>query len=149
LNEEVDWSFDVVRVKEGKELVSLANTIEKLLETNKPEQIRVLSALRTEQSLLSNFFGREPEGEREIWLRSQLRHESTKGKIRWRSIPKFKGLEEDVVVITDVNRQAQVFAKGLNKGLNDLLYVGLTRARFQTALMISDDLYPKAKSSHS
>jgi len=150
LNEEVDWSFDVVRVKEGKELASLANRIEKLLETNKPEQIRILSALRTKQSLLTHFFAREPEGEREIWLRSQLRHESTKGKIRWRSIPKFKGLEEDVVIITDVTKQAKVFAENeLKKKLDALLYVGLTRARFQTVLMISDDLYPKAKSSHS
>ena len=106
--------------------------------------------MRTKQSLLTHFFAREPEGEREIWLRSQLRHESTKGKIRWRSIPQFKGLEEDVVVITDVNKQAQEFASmKLNKSLNDLLYVGLTRARFQTVLMISDDLYPKAKSSQN
>lgn len=149
LNKDIEWSFDIVRPKPGKEIEALAQTLEKLLETNSPKQIRILSPFGEVQSLLAQFFNRLSTSKTERWLKEQLVHKSTKGEIRWRSIPKFKGLSEDVIVITDINNAAVEFCAKRNQTLSDLLYVGLTRARFHVVLMISDDLYPGTVSSSS
>ena len=74
----------------------------------------------------------------------QMRHKTTDGQIRWRSIAKFKGLEEDVVVITDINPDAEAFAAKIHQRLEDLLYVGMTRARFQVVLLIDESVLPNA-----
>lgn len=139
---DVDWSFEVVQTKEGKETKALADVLRKLLETNKPENIRILSPYGGKQSLLAKLFARESENADERWLRSQLRHKSSEGKVRWRSIAKYKGLEEDVVVITDINNSSYNWVEGNGRHFGDLLYVGLTRARFQVVLLVGDELYP-------
>jgi hypothetical protein len=55
---------------------------------------------------------------------------------------KFKGLDSDVVIITDINKDSKKFAEErLNITLDDLLYMGMTRARFQVFLLVQDDLY--------
>ena len=139
---DVDWSFEIVATKEGKETKALADVLKKLLETNSPERIRVLSPYGEKQSLLAKLFLRESEGADERWLKQQLRHSSTSGKIRWRSIAKYKGLEEDVIVITDINNASYNWVEGNGRNFGDLLYVGLTRARFQVVLLVGDELYP-------
>jgi hypothetical protein len=142
LPKDVEWSFEVVAAKEGKETKALAEVLRKLLETNDPERIRVLSPYGEKKSLLARMFMRESENADERWLRQQLRHKSSAGKIRWRSIAKFKGLEEDVIVITDINNASYGWVEGNGRYFGDLLYVGLTRARFQVVLLVGDDLYP-------
>lgn len=149
LNKDIEWSFEIVRPRPGKETESLAEVVRNLLETNEPSQIRVLSAFGEKQSLLAELFHRESKSNDERWLKKQMVHRTTKGEIRWRSIPKFKGLDQDVIVITDIGNNAVDFSREINQTLNDLLYVGLTRAKFQVVLLISDGLYPKAKSSRS
>jgi hypothetical protein len=142
LPQDVDWSFEVVHTKEGKETKALAEVLRKLLETNAPERIRILSPYGEKKSLLAKLFARESENTDERWLRSQLRHKSSEGKVRWRSIAKYKGLEEDVIVITDINNTSYSWVEGNGRHFGDLLYVGLTRARFQVVLLVGDELYP-------
>jgi superfamily I DNA/RNA helicase len=55
---------------------------------------------------------------------------------------KYKGLDSDVVIITDINNASKKFAEErLLISLDDLLYMGMTRARFQVILLVQDDLY--------
>jgi hypothetical protein len=149
LNKEVDWSFDVVRTTSGSETSDLARVLKNLLKTNKPEQIRILSPFGEKESLLAKLFKKEDATKEEHWLKSQLRHSTTDGRVRWRSISKFKGLEQEVIVITDINRAAADWAHGIGQSLDEILYVGLSRAKFQVVLMIGDGLYPKAKASNT
>jgi hypothetical protein len=147
LSTEIDWSFEVVRTSASSDSVDLAEVLKKLLKTNKAEQIRILSPFGEKESLVAKLFKKENLAKEESWLRSQLRHSTTDGKVRWRSISKFKGLEQEVIVITDINQAAFDWAKEIRQGLDDILYVGMTRAKFQVVLMISDDLYPAVVSS--
>lgn len=140
---DVDWSFEIVQTKEGKESKALADVLRKLLETNAPERIRVLSIYGEKQSLLAKLFARESEGADERWLKQQLRHSSTQGKVRWRSISKYKGLEEDVIILTDINQASRNWVEKDGRSFGDMLYVGLTRARFQAVLLVGDELYSK------
>jgi hypothetical protein len=56
---------------------------------------------------------------------------------------KYKGLDSDVVIITDISNDSKKFAEErLKITLDDLLYMGMTRARFQVILLIQDGLYP-------
>ena len=106
----------------------------------------MLSPFGEKHSLLAQLFNRVSDGVVERELKKKLRHESTSGKIRWRSISKFKGLEEDVVVITDISKAAIDWLSDKPLKMTDLLYVGMTRAKFHVVLLISDNLYPSAKS---
>lgn len=148
LPKDVDWSFEIVHTNEGKETKALADALRKLLETNDPERIRILSPYGEKQSLLAKLFTRESDGADERWLKSQLRHKSTTGKVRWRSIAKYKGLEEDVIIMTDINQATFSWVEGNGRSFGDLLYVGLTRARFQVVLLVGDKLYPAQSKSN-
>ena len=64
------------------------------------------------------------------------------GVINWRSIPKYKGLEDDVVVITDVSKSTSDWLEQRNQTLRNQLYVGLTRARFHAIVLVQEDLLP-------
>jgi superfamily I DNA/RNA helicase len=143
---DIEWSFTVVRPKPGKETTALSEVLDSLLLKHRPEDIRVLSPFGENHSLLARLFHRDSEGVVERELKKKLRHASTSGQIRWRSISKFKGLEEDVVVITDISNAAIVWLKDKPLKMTDLLYVGMTRAKFHVVLIISDNLYPSAKS---
>lgn len=143
LNEDIEFTFKIVRTTPETETTALAGVVRELLETNEPNQIRILSPFGEQKSLLARLFHRESETADEKWLKQQLRHRTSKGEIRWRSIPKFKGLEEDAVIITDIDQDGVDFAASINQRMEDLLYVGLTRARFQVVLLIGDNLYPK------
>lgn len=145
LNKDIEWSFKVVRTRPETESKQLAASLKELLETNEPEQIRVLSPFGEQKSLLAKVFQKEEPDADEVWLKQVARHKTSQGKIRWRSIPKFKGLEEDVIVITDINSDAVDFVQSINQTLDSLLYVGLTRARFQLVLLVEEGLYPDAR----
>jgi len=141
LSLELPWKLEIVRTKEGQETKDLASILRGLEKDYSPSQIRVLSPYGA-SSLIGNLFTRESNGADERWLKSQLRHSSSTGEIRWRSISKFKGLEDDVVVITDINQKAVNWLAEVGKNMNEVLYVGMTRAKFHLVLLISDGLYP-------
>jgi ATP-dependent exoDNAse (exonuclease V) beta subunit len=111
------------------------------LETYRAKDIRVLSPFGAKNSLIGDLFNRESKTADERWLKTVLRDPNgTTGEIRWRSIAKFKGLESDVVVVTDINSRAQEFATETGKSLSELLYVGVTRARFRCIVIASEEV---------
>lgn len=58
-------------------------------------------------------------------------------KVGWRSIFKFKGLEAGAVIITDLNPAAVETTRQRELDLDDLLYVGMTRAKYQCIVLDS------------
>lgn len=137
---DVEAEFRVIRPKEGQETTELAKVLRQLLVRYEPRQIRILSPYGN-KSLVGKLFQRESQGADERWLKSQLRHQSSQGEVRWRSIGKFKGLESDVVIITDIDNKSKEWAESIGLFLDEMLYVGMTRARFNLALLVGDQLY--------
>lgn len=136
-----EGGFELVRTSEGKEAKALAEVLRVLLEEYRPQDIRVLSPFGITNSLIGEMFSRESKNADERWLKKVLRDpNSDSGDIRWRSIPKFKGLESDVVVITDINQKASDFARDTGKSLSEVLYVGVTRAKFKCVVLSSSDV---------
>lgn len=85
---------------------------------------------------VGRFLARPEKSQDERWLRKQLQQEGSTGRIRWRSVFKFKGLDADAVVLTDLNDDAKAFAASQGLDWNDLLYVGLTRAKYRCAVLV-------------
>lgn len=134
LGDEVDAGVTSKVVPPDKEAKALRESLELLLREYQPEEIRVLSPFGT-RSLAHRVMHKVAENADERWLQNQLSLEGRPGQIRWRSIAKYKGLESDVVVITDVNNEAAMFTEGAGKSLRELLYVGMTRAQQQVVLI--------------
>jgi Nuclease-related domain/AAA domain/UvrD-like helicase C-terminal domain len=136
-----DGGFGLIRAADDKATKALASTLRGLLETYRAKDIRVLSPFGAKNSLIGDLFNRESKTADERWLKTVLRDPNgTTGEIRWRSIAKFKGLESDVVVVTDINSRAQEFATETGKSLSELLYVGVTRARFRCIVIASQEV---------
>jgi len=126
----VESGLDVVAVTPGEETAALAAALRSLLTRFAPEDIRVLSPFGS-SSLAATFDDSTADGR---WLRKQL---APQGKIGWRSIFKFKGLEADAVIITDLNPAAAETMRQRELDLDDLLYVGMTRAKYQCVVLDS------------
>ncbi|WP_161972340.1 ATP-binding domain-containing protein [Glaciihabitans arcticus] len=78
------------------------------------------------------------------WLRKQLAApDGSGGKVRWYSIFKFKGLESDAIIITDVNPAAVAFADTHALNLPDMMYVGMTRAKYHCVVLDSAEVLAK------
>jgi superfamily I DNA/RNA helicase len=136
-----EGGFGLIRSSDEKATKALATTLRGLLETYRAKDIRVLSPFGVTNSLVGELFSRESKSADERWLKTVLRDPNgSTGEIRWRSIAKFKGLESDVVVVTDINANAREFALQTGKSLNELLYVGVTRAKFHCIVIASDEV---------
>jgi hypothetical protein len=122
------------RVSDTKQAEALRFVLEELLKEYAPNDIRVLSPFAT-QSLAYRIMHTESKSADERWLKKHLRLVGQPGEIRWRSIAKFKGLEAEAVVITDINDSAVEFAESTGRSLNELIYVGMTRARYQAVVI--------------
>jgi len=129
----VESGLDVAAVQPGGEAAAFAVALRSLLTRFAPEDIRVLSPFGS-SSLAATFSDSTADGR---WLRKQLTGPSSSGKVGWRSIFKFKGLEADAVIIIDLNPAAVEFMSGNQLDLADLLYVGMTRAKYQCAVLDS------------
>jgi len=128
-------------VSDANQAGVLRKVLEKLLSEYDASDIRVLSP-RDSQSLAYRVMHGVANSADERWLKQQLRLTGQPGRIRWRSIAKFKGLESDVVVLTDINESSRAFAEANGKSLSELLYVGLSRARHRAVII--GELAPKA-----
>lgn len=136
-----EGGFELVRANSGKEAKVLAEVLRKLLEEYRAKDIRVLSPFGVKTSLIGEMFSRESKSADERWLKKTLRDPNgPSGEIPWRSISKFKGLESDVVVITDINQRAADFAFETGKSLSEFLYVGVSRAKYRCILIASDEV---------
>jgi superfamily I DNA/RNA helicase len=146
-------SLKVYKIKSGateektkdSELKKLAEVVQELLTDYHASSIRVLSPYGEQKAALVRAFSLEDTHSQVVRDLKKITKHSTNpaGQIRWRSIMKYKGLDSDVVIITDINNESKTFAEErLKISLDDLLYMGMTRARFQVVLLVQDDLYP-------
>jgi hypothetical protein len=132
----IDGGLEVVVAKPGKETKALAQALRDLLKEYRPQDIRVLSPFGFNSSLVGRLFSRDADSADERWLKSTLRNPvGDLGSIRWRSIAKFKGLESDVVVLTDINEHAKEFVQGTGKTMGEVLYVGISRAKHKCVII--------------
>ena len=130
-----EGGLSIVSSSDEKQAQHLATTIKKLLERYNARDIVILSPFGEKNSTVGQLLERGASNADERALAAQLQHEGSEGRIRWRSIAKFKGLESPVVVITDVNEKAKEFAASIHKKLDELLYVGITRAKYECVLI--------------
>lgn len=136
-----DGGLEVVKANAGHQTKALAEVLRKLMEEYRNKDIRVLSPFGVKTSLIGELFSRESKSADERWLKKVLRDPNGPlGEIPWRSIAKFKGLESDVIVLTDINQRAAEFATETGKTLSELLYVGASRARYKCVILASDEL---------
>lgn len=129
----------VTRVKAapGKDADALADALRDLLNDYAPEDIVVLSPFGGTHSTVGALLARPEGSPNERWLRQQLQVEGGAGRIPWRSIFKYKGLEADAVVLTDIGDAACTFVADSGLDWDDLYYVGLTRAKYQVVVVES------------
>ena len=142
-----EGALEIISAVEGAESKALAQALRTLLERFAPEDIRVLSPFGSTNSLIGGLLARPANSKDERWLQKQFSIDGSQGKIRWRSIFKFKGLESDAVVITDVSPNAIAFTAKENLNLRDLLYVGMTRAKYNCVVIDSAGFFDQSASA--
>jgi hypothetical protein len=144
IHKELDDGLEVIAVTKENQTKRLAAVLQRLELDYDLTDIRILG-FENESSALAGVFSRlgNLDSQADRWLAKNCKHETNPaGKIRWRSIRKFKGLDQDVIVITDVSDASVEWANSaLGKSLSSLLYVGLTRARFKVVVLVQDGLY--------
>ena len=127
--------LSTVDIVNGNEAGALVAALRDLLQHHAPEDIVVLSPFAEKRSLAGRLLARPEKSQDERWLRKQLQEEGLPGKIRWRSVFKFKGLDADAVVLTDLGPEAKDFVAAQKLEWSDLLYVALTRAKYRCVLL--------------
>jgi hypothetical protein len=115
----------------------LATQIGNLRELFDDHEFRVLSAGRTRESMpLELFTNLEDKSEEALWLRETLKNNKTgTGQIPWRSIPQYKGLETEAVIIVDADEKQWNVWESQGKSLLEILYVGFSRARHHVVVI--------------
>lgn len=121
---------------------ALADALRGLLQQHPAHDIVVLSPFGERRSLVGRMLASPHFTKDEKWLRAQLRHVGDapdgarpKGAVRWGSIGKFKGLDAEAVILTDIGDDGLAFAKETGLPWFDLLYVGLTRAKYRCMVL--------------
>jgi len=130
----------ILQTSPEKQVKVLREALKELLGSYGANEIRVLSPFGSNRSLIGKLFQRDVKRTDEVWLKANARHEDSNGEIRWRSIPKFKGLESEVVVITDIGSEATEFFKEKSQSITDWLYVGISRARHRCVVLTTQPL---------
>jgi len=114
---------------------ALAIALRELLKEYAADQIVVLSPFADNRSLVGLFLERTERSGDERWLRKQLQRPNGGGRIRWGSVFKFKGLDADAVVLTDIGESAKRSTADHSLSFSDLLYVALTRAKYRCIVL--------------
>jgi hypothetical protein len=140
LSNDKSGGLTVIEASKRDQEKELKRVLAELLAIYPPSDVRVLSPFGIQSSLLGRLFAEDAKTTEAKWLRNAVRHESSKGQIRWRSIPKFKGLESEVVVITDVGPDAIDFYTKRGQTPQDWLYVGISRARHRCVIISEDSI---------
>ncbi len=145
LHKEFDGGLEVIPVNASNKRKRLATVLQRLNQEYLLQEIRVL-CFDKEKATLTELFKElgNLHSSHDKWLARNCKHQTNPlGEIRWRSIRKFKGLDQDAVVITDVSQSSLEWVEqSLGKSMKDILYVGMTRARFKVVLLVEDDLLP-------
>jgi hypothetical protein len=124
-----------VEVDETTEVAALATALRELLADYEPQDIVVLSPFGGRGSLAARVLrgsGKTPD---ETWLRKQLAHEGGAGRVRWFSISKFKGLDADAVVVTDLGDTAREWVESTGHSWDDVRYVAESRAKYRVVVL--------------
>lgn len=144
IHKELDDGLEVISVTKDNQTKRLETVLKRLQEDYDLTDIRVL-CFEKEKSALAGVFDNlgNLNSAADRWLAKNCKHDTNPaGKVRWRSIRKFKGLDQDVIVITDVSQESADWASSkIGKSLASLLYVGMTRARFKVILLVQDNLF--------
>lgn len=139
---------------------ALAEALRELLKEHQAHDIVVLSPFGEHRSLAGRLLAAEHFTKEERWLRERLRPvsgegpavsdaaasdspatppapapQAPSGRVRWGSIFKYKGLDAEAVILTDVGDDAIAFVREQGLDWFDLLYVGLTRARYRCVVV--------------
>ena len=94
----------------------------------------MLSPCGGTHSTVGSLLARSEKTQDERWLRKQLVHDGGPGRIQWCFIFKYKGLEAEAVVITDVGDAAREFIAASGLDWDDLMYVGATRGKYRVVV---------------
>lgn len=124
-----------VSVGETTETAALATALRELIADYEPQDIVVISPFGEKSSLAARVLagsGRTPD---ETWLRKQLAHDGGAGRIRWFSVAKFKGLDADAVVVTDLDADARDWVESTGHVWDDVRYVAESRAKYRVVLL--------------
>ncbi|MGX1696375.1 NERD domain-containing protein [Microbacterium keratanolyticum] len=144
---------------------ALAEAMKALLDHHQPHDIVVLSPFGARNSLVGKLLAAENFTKDERWLRERFRVDAAvgvalgpvdvtsndvvvevpaspagmprvpRGRVRWGSIFKYKGLDAEAVILTDIGDAGLAFVAGEGIDWFDLLYVGLTRARYRCVVI--------------
>lgn len=117
---------------------ALSAALRELLQEFSADQVVVLSPFSDDHSLIGRFLARPERTRSERWLRKQLQSADGTGRIRWRSVFKFKGLDADAVVLTDIGEAAKRSTAENGLSFSDLLYVAVTRAKYRCIVLTGD-----------
>jgi hypothetical protein len=104
------------------EVGALAGALRDLLKEYEPEDIVVLSPFGENSSLAARVLRDSSKLPEAVWLRKQLAHEGGAGRIRWFSVSKFKGLDADAVVVTDLDADAREWVESTGHAWDDVRY---------------------------
>lgn len=147
-----EGGLEIISVEPGQEVKTLAKTLRSLREHYLPENTVVLSIFGLKQSLARLILEPEradeglPDSTDLKWLQKQLRTDTIPesgitpaptAATRWHSIFKYKGLDADAIVITDVSVKAIEFAHTMGLEFNKTLFVGMTRAKYRCVVLDS------------
>lgn len=134
LTDATPGELERITVAAGDETAALATALRTLLEHHEAHEIVVLSPYGEKSSLVGSFLARTDASPDERWLRKQLATPDG-GRIRWRSIFKFKGLDAEAVVLTDIGPETREWVESTGITWKDLLYVGMTRGRYRCIML--------------
>jgi hypothetical protein len=145
INEDLNDDLEVIHVTKENQSKQLAKVLDRLNKDYPLPDIRVLH-FDNATSVLAQVFNNAGNlsSVHDRWLAKNCKETTMNpaGEIKWRSIRKFKGLDEDAIVITDISKESAAWVeKTLKRTLEDALYVGMTRARFKLVLLVQDGLY--------
>lgn len=130
--------IEIIEVDNNTAPRQLLRAIEKLQSSYTDHEIRVLSPSRADNSMpklildLPNSALRPEIGMLKSILKDNINHT---GVIPWRSIQKYKGLESDAVIITDITEEQWNKWKTRDKSLFEMLYVGFSRAHHHVVVL--------------
>ena len=124
----VEYSSYVSRQEQGRKLRAIL--VRLMRDGVKRSQITILSGTRREESCLAQF---PPElGQQVVWLDGNSVGRLNADYITACTISAFKGLENDVIIITDVPIPKTNWQKSM-------IYVGMTRARTSVHALVTDE----------
>ncbi|MCW4386330.1 NERD domain-containing protein [Salinibacterium sp. SYSU T00001] len=124
-----------LEVVNGEATSAVASALKSLLEHHDAEDIVILSPFGDTNSTVGRFLQRAEKSKDERWLRKQLAAEGSAGKVHWRSIFKYKGLDADAVILTDLGAEARDAVRSWGLNWDDVMYVGLTRAKYRCVVV--------------